>query len=274
MRGIRTALKGKRIQQVHINRPDLRRPFPSNLKMILMRAKVQEVRRRAKYILIDLDNNWTVLIHLGMSGRLFIDKASDAHELRKHQHFDFLLNEGTRIALVDPRRFGMVDAFPSPPASEPPFMKRLGIEPLGEEPLTPITIRDLFEKTHSPIKNALLDQTKIVGLGNIYVCEALFRAGIHPQKTANALSQTEYERLSHVIPEILREALAAGGSTLRDYVTADGQKGSFQELHQVYGRAGESCPICAQKKRKALITKITQSGRSTFFCPQHQKSEH
>lgn len=272
MQEVRSVLEGKRIQAVRINRPDLRRPFPPNLKDILTGQKVRNVKRRAKYILVDLANRHTVLIHLGMSGRLFIDKNYECHSHRKHEHIIIMTEDGTRLSLVDPRRFGMVDAFSSDnPASYPRFLTHLGIEPLEEGALSASVMRDLFCTVRSPIKNALLDQKKIVGLGNIYVCEALFRAGIHPQLAANSLSYSSYARLSSIIPAILKEAIAAGGSSLRDYVTTDGKPGGFQNLHQVYGRTGEACSVCHQKGKKALIEKISQSGRSTFFCPHHQK---
>lgn len=270
MQGVRSVLEGKRIQTACVHRPDLRRPFPPYLTETLSGAQVCHVRRRAKYILIDLADGHTLLIHLGMSGRLFIEDSPATHPSRKHEHFLIVTEEGTRLSLVDPRRFGMVDLFPS--QAPPLFMQKLGMEPLAEGALTPTRLEKMFHTVRVPIKNALLDQTKIVGLGNIYVCEALFRTGIHPQTPAQALSRKDHARLSIEIPAILQEAIAAGGSSLRDYVTTDGTKGTFQTLHQVYGRTGEQCRVCAQKGHDAVIERITQAGRSTFFCPHHQKS--
>ncbi|MXV44447.1 bifunctional DNA-formamidopyrimidine glycosylase/DNA-(apurinic or apyrimidinic site) lyase [Saccharibacter sp. 17.LH.SD] len=272
MQGMRPALEQRFLQKVQVNRPDLRRPFPAHLKETLTQRRIIKLYRRAKYILADLEGGWTLLIHLGMSGRIFIDPPGHPIEERRHEHVVMITDEHTRLALVDPRRFGMVDLFRTEEAAHYPPLASLGIEPLDDGALTPEHLKHALGKSLTPIKNALLDQKRIVGLGNIYVCEALFRASIHPARPATQLTNKERERLCMIIPEILHEAIKAGGSTLRDYVTTDGEKGTFQTMHQVYGREGEECIFCAQHHKKtALIMRITQSGRSTFFCPQHQR---
>ncbi|MCX5617689.1 bifunctional DNA-formamidopyrimidine glycosylase/DNA-(apurinic or apyrimidinic site) lyase [Bombella sp. TMW 2.2543] len=273
LRSMKPALEGQYITSIEVKRPDLRTPFPPGLSTIPLHKTVIQLRRRAKYILIDFQHGWSLLIHLGMSGRLFIDPASQNIPPRRHEHLVIWTNNGHRIGLVDPRRFGMVCLFPTDQEAQQPQLKHLGVEPLLNT-FTPERLATLCATTRMPIKNALLDQRKVVGLGNIYVCEALFKARIHPAKAAADLTRKEIRRLHGFVREILQAAIAAGGSTLRDYVRTDGQPGAFQELHLVYGREGEECPVCRSENRHSVIMRIAQSGRSTFFCPHCQKNPH
>ncbi|UMM63231.1 bifunctional DNA-formamidopyrimidine glycosylase/DNA-(apurinic or apyrimidinic site) lyase [Aristophania vespae] len=271
MQGLVPVLKGKTITHIAINRPDLRKPFPPGLKETLEKHSVIQLRRRAKYILIDFSSGHSLLIHLGMSGRIFIDHPPLPPSLRKHEHFSLTTQDGLKIALIDPRRFGLVTFFATEKEKTFPLLAHLGLEPLEPEALKTEILAAKINHKRSPIKSILLDQRIIAGLGNIYVCEALFRASIHPERSASSLKETEIKALCNVIPVILREALAAGGSSLRDYVKTDGQKGGFQTLHQVYGKEGEQCPSCPGLPSCEGIKRLLQSGRSSFYCPYHQK---
>ncbi|CDG33851.1 Formamidopyrimidine-DNA glycosylase [Parasaccharibacter apium] len=270
LQSMKASLKGHSLSSVEVNRPDLRLPFPPGLSTILLHQTIIQLRRRAKYILMDFQHGWTLLIHLGMSGRLFIDPARQNLPPRKHEHLVLWTSNDHRVALVDPRRFGMVCLFQTEQEHQQPQLAHLGVEPLSDQ-FTAEALAATLVTTRMPIKNALLDQRRIVGLGNIYVCEALFRARIHPARAADSLSKAETNRLCSLIVEILQTAIAAGGSTLRDYVHTDGQPGAFQTLHLVYGREGQPCPACLAKGYSIPIQRMTQSSRSTFFCPHCQK---
>lgn len=270
LQSMKPALVGQKFTSIDINRPDLRTPFPSGLSTIPLNETIVWLRRRAKYILLDFQHGWSLLIHLGMSGRLFIDSATNNIPSRRHEHLIFWTDNGCRIGLVDPRRFGMVGLFQTDQENQYPPLKHLGLEPLSDD-FTTDQLSSICASTRMPIKNVLLDQRRIVGLGNIYVCEALFKAHIHPARTADSLTYEELHHLRRFITDILQSAIAAGGSTLRDYVHTDGQPGAFQELHLVYGREGEPCPNCAPESRPSHIRRMMQSGRSTFFCPHCQK---
>lgn len=272
LQNMKPCLMGRSFGKIDVNRPNLRTPFPAGLATIPLHHPIIALRRRAKYILIDFQHGWSLLIHLGMSGRLFIDPTISAPASRKHEHLVFWTNDDQRIAFVDARRFGMVALFRTDEESQQPQLAHLGIEPLSPH-FTADYLYGLCRTIRMPLKTALLDQRKIVGLGNIYVCEALFRAGLHPQREAKSLTQQDAVRLHHAIIEILDAAIKAGGSTLRDYVHTDGTPGAFQNLHLVYGREGEPCPSCTQAARQRLIERITQNGRSTFFCPHCQKNK-
>lgn len=273
LQSMKPALEGQCITSVGINRPDLRTPFPAGLSTIPLHQPVTGVRRRAKYILIDFQHGWSLLIHLGMSGRLFIDPATRNIPPRKHEHLVIWTDNKNRIGLVDPRRFGMVCLFRTEQENQQPQLRHLGMEPLSSA-FTAERFAAACSTSRMPIKNFLLDQRRIVGLGNIYVCEALFKANIHPTRAAADLAHEEVERLHEAIVEILQAAIAAGGSTLRDYVHTDGKPGSFQNLHLVYGREQQECPACRLENRHTSIVRMTQSGRSTFFCPHCQKNPH
>lgn len=271
LRGLKPALEGQSIVAMNINRPNLRTPFPPDLATIPLHQTVTGLRRRAKYILIDFQHGWSMLIHLGMSGRLFIDPAEQNVPPRKHEHLVIWTDNNCRIGLVDARRFGMVDLFRQGQEEKHPSLRFLGMEPLSDE-FTTGHLVPLCDTSRS-IKDVLLDQRKIAGLGNIYVCEALFRAHIHPARAANKLTYAELNCLHGFIKDILQSAIDAGGSTLRDYVHTDGQPGAFQKLHLVYGREGLSCLVCLEEKRCSSIQRMTQSSRSTFFCPHCQKKQ-
>ncbi|WP_342077331.1 bifunctional DNA-formamidopyrimidine glycosylase/DNA-(apurinic or apyrimidinic site) lyase [Yoonia sp. SS1-5] len=271
--GLAPVLEGQVIARALVNRPDLRWPFPENMAARLTGKRVIGLRRRSKYILADLDSAETLLIHLGMSGRMLISGHKVGNfvhpqaALVKHDHVVLDMAGGARIAFNDARRFGAMDLMQTDAQDAHWLIRDLGPEPLGNR----------FDETHlvarlkgrnTPIKSALLDQTVVAGLGNIYVCEVLFRAGIHPRRKAGQISARRIAALVPIIRDVLTEAIAAGGSSLRDYKQTDGELGYFQHGFQVYGREGEDCvtPGCSKK-----IKRIVQSGRSSFFCPQCQR---
>jgi len=272
-RGIAPVLEGAVFRNVKVNRPDLRWPFPERMKERLEGAKVLAVRRRSKYILVELDSHETLLIHLGMSGRILVSGdpmgrfVHDHPTAEKHDHVVVDMSNGARITYNDPRRFGAMDLIATDGLAEHPLISVLGPEPLGNE----FNANDFYIKTsqrNSPIKAVLLDQGVVSGLGNIYVCEALFRSGIDPRRKANRISKQRIETLTVHIRDVLSEAIEAGGSSLKDYRQADGELGYFQHNFEVYGCEGEACknPSC-----DSIIARVVQSGRSTFYCPKCQR---
>ncbi|WP_099212419.1 bifunctional DNA-formamidopyrimidine glycosylase/DNA-(apurinic or apyrimidinic site) lyase [Gluconobacter cerinus] len=267
MRGFQDAFQGQRIRHVTVNRPDLRWPFPLDLRERLEGQTVLSFHRRAKYILMRVENGWSMMLHLGMSGRLLLGQSGMNTTPPKHEHLVLQTENGARAGLVDPRRFGMVDVVPTHQENAHRLLSGLGIEPLSTNMTGPY-LHTVLQGRRTPIKTALLDQKLIVGLGNIYVCEALFRSHIHPARAATTLTEEEADSLANAIRTVLEEAIASGGSSLRDYVQADGTKGGFQDLHLVYGREGEVCRQCGAG---STISRITQAGRSTFFCANCQK---
>ncbi len=272
-RGLIPAMEGAVIATAHINRPDLRWPFPENMGGRLTGATVQQLRRRSKYLLADLDTGETLLVHLGMSGRMTVSgdplgQFAHAHpKAEKHDHVVFDMDNGARVTFNDPRRFGAMDLLETATAEAHPLLAKLGPEPLGND-FNESYLSARLKGRNTPIKTALLDQSIIAGLGNIYVCEALFRAGIAPTRKAGDLSAKRTQSLVPIIRQVLREAIEAGGSSLRDFRQADGELGYFQHTFDVYGREGEPCktPECTRK-----IGRITQSGRSTFYCVRCQR---
>ncbi len=265
MRGMESALLGRQITRAFIRRPDLRTPFPPDLGQVLTGARIVGFRRRAKYILMRLDRGQSVLWHLGMSGRIVINGPRD----QKHEHVLLECEGGLHVAFVDPRRFGSIDLVATEAEDQHRLLAHLGPEPLSDV-LTGAFLLAAFAGKRTAIKLALLDQTLIAGLGNIYVCEALFRAGIHPLRPCNAVRKREAGVLAAAIKETLNEAIAAGGSSLRDYVQASGELGYFQHQWRVYGKEGEPCPDCTGAPCTG-VQRIAQGGRSSFFCPQKQK---
>jgi formamidopyrimidine-DNA glycosylase len=258
VRGLAKVLKGRRIRRVEARRADLRRSFPEDLGQRLTGATVTSLSRRAKYGLIHNDRDDTMVFHLGMSGSWRINRA----ELEKHDHLLLETNDGTRLALNDPRRFGSVDLVRADELSHWPPFAALGPEPFD------LDARELERRLagrSAAIKLLLLDQTIVAGLGNIYVCEALFRAGIHPQRVGGSVSLNRLRRLVPAIHEVLEEAIAAGGSTLKDFVSPDGELGYFSKRFDVYDREGQSCRCGGTVKR------TVQGGRSTFYCPRCQR---
>jgi formamidopyrimidine-DNA glycosylase len=258
VRGLERVLLGRRISQVEVRRPDLRRALPVDLGQRLTGAHVTGLRRRAKYGMIDTDRGDTLVFHLGMSGHWRVDPT----ETLKHDHFLIETDEGRRVALNDARRFGSLDLVRTAELDEWPPFKALGPEPLD------IDARELRKRLAgrtAPIKLLLLDQRIIAGLGNIYVCEALYRAGIHPKRAGGSMSLERLNRLVPAIHDVLAEAIAAGGSTLRDFASPDGELGYFSKSFAVYDREGKPCRCGGTVKR------IVQGGRSTFYCPACQR---
>lgn len=272
-RGLAPAMEGAVIAQADVNRPDLRWPFPVGMAERLKGKRVLGLRRRSKYILADLDSGETLLVHLGMSGRMLISGdplgqfVHDHPSPEKHDHVVLHMDNGARITFNDPRRFGAMDLLSTATAEAHPLLASIGPEPLGNGFNEDYLIQALAHR-NTPMKSALLDQKIIAGLGNIYVCESLFRSKIHPTRPARRVSKARVAKLVPIIRAVLNDAITAGGSSLRDFRQADGELGYFQHSFDVYGREDEACrtPECASR-----IRRIVQSGRSTFYCPTCQR---
>ncbi|TMV04972.1 bifunctional DNA-formamidopyrimidine glycosylase/DNA-(apurinic or apyrimidinic site) lyase [Ruegeria sediminis] len=272
-RGLAPAMEGVVIEKAEVNRPDLRWPFPERMAERLSGRRVERLRRRSKYILADLDSGETLLIHLGMSGRMTVSGdplgqfVHDHPAPAKHDHVVFHMANGARITFNDPRRFGVMDLMPTDTAHRHRLLAALGPEPLGNA-FSEQHLIDAFRGRNTPVKSALLDQGIVAGLGNIYVCEALFRAGVSPRRKAGQIAARRVAALVPVIRQVLMEAIEAGGSSLRDFRQADGELGYFQHRFDVYGREGQPCraPGCG-----GTVQRITQSGRSSFYCAQCQR---
>jgi formamidopyrimidine-DNA glycosylase len=278
-RGLEPALAGKRITRVVLKRRDLRIPFPRDLAERLTGRRVEALERRAKYILVHLEGGDTLIVHLGMSGRFtvygpnssamaekpgrFLHKvADDGSGEGKHDHVVLETEEGHRLVYTDHRRFGLMTLSPRAELSVHKLFKRLGPEPLSEA-FTGAALSRALKGKKTPIKSALLDQRVVSGLGNIYVCEALHRAGISPKRLARSVAGPRAEKLVPIIKAVLNEAIAAGGSTLRDYAHADGELGYFQHSFTVYDREDEPCPTPGCH---GVVKRLVQAGRSTFYC--------
>jgi formamidopyrimidine-DNA glycosylase len=258
VRGLERVLKGRRITRVEARRADLRRSFPQDLGQRLTGAAVTGLGRRAKYGMIHTDRSDTMIFHLGMSGSWRIDHAT----LEKHDHLLLETDEGKRLALNDPRRFGSVDLVPTNELDDWPAFKALGPEPFD---LDTRGLQGRLKGRTAAIKLLLGDQRIVAGLGNIYVCEALYRAGIHPKRPAGSLSLERLKRLVQAIKEVLNEAIEAGGSTLRDFISPEGELGYFSKDFAVYDREGQPC------RCGGTVRRIVQGGRSTFYCPKCQR---
>jgi formamidopyrimidine-DNA glycosylase len=281
-RGLEPAMVGARIASVDQRRPDLRFPFPARFVERLTGHTITALGRRAKYLLADLSSGEVLIMHLGMTGRFLISQDGqtcapgefhyEAGGESAHDHVVFRLSSGAAVTYNDARRFGFMDLVPRVELETCRHFAGLGLEPLGNE-LSGEAIARLFNGRRTPLKAALLDQRLIAGLGNIYVCEALFRARLHPEAPAGLLATQSgrpaeaAHRLAAAIRDVLTEAVEAGGSTLRDYAQADGSLGYFQHSFRVYGREGKACvaPGCA-----GTVARLVQSGRSTFYCPSCQ----
>ena len=275
-RGLEPVLAGARLARVEARRPDLRFPLPDGFVQRLTGARIERLERRAKYLLATLDRDETLVMHLGMSGRFEITGAGAAVRPGdfalaqppdpKHAHIIFETEAGARVTFYDPRRFGYMDLIETAALAAHPWFAGLGPEPMGDD-FNAAYLAAAFAGRRAPVKAALLDQRLIAGLGNIYVCEALHRAGLAPERAAGSIPRRKIETLVKVIRAVLGEAIEAGGSTLRDYASADGELGYFQHSFAVYGREGEPClkPGC-----KGHVTRIVQSGRSTFACDRCQ----
>ncbi len=270
-RGLLPVMEGQRIDQAQVNRPDLRFALPQNMAARLTGQVVQTLRRRSKYILADLSSGETLLIHLGMSGRMLISGTQlgqfhHAHPApEKHDHVVLTMQSGARVTFNDPRRFGAMDLMPTASWQTHKLLADLGPEPLGNT-FNETYLAQRLANRATPIKSALLDQKVVSGLGNIYVCEVLHRAGIAPNRLAGDLTAQQAAALVPLIRTVLSEAIEAGGSSLRDYRQADGELGYFQHTFRVYDREGQPCPACA-----TAIERLVQSGRSSFYCPSCQR---
>ncbi len=264
-RGLALKMTGRRIVHAELRRPDLRRPFPPELADRLGGAAIGALGRRGKYILIELGKDGLLLLHLGMSGR--ITTADGEAPAALHDHVVLTLDDGTIVTFNDPRRFGLLDYVRRSEAAGHPLLAGLGPEPLGPDFDGPYLAGKLAGKM-TPIKSALLDQRIVAGLGNIYVCEALYRARLSPRRLAGTIGRGRAERLVAAIRSVLEEAIEAGGSSLRDYVQTNGELGYFQHRWAVYGREGEPCPGCTCTQS---VRRIVQAGRSTFFCAKRQR---
>ena len=268
-RGLAKRLEGRKLVKVETRRGDLRWPFPKGFAKRLTGRRVDKVRRRAKYIVAELDDGNALLAHLGMSGRMLLSKGRPT--LETHDHVIFETDEGWVLRFNDARRFGMMDLWPLNDLNGHKLLKGIGPEPLGNEFNGPSLASSLKGKK-TPIKAALLDQRVVAGLDNIYVSEALFRAGISPKRLAKSVQGDRAERLAAAVKAVLNDAIAAGGSSLRDYVQTDGELGYFQKQWRVYEREGRACWRCnCEAEDTGGVKRITQSGRSTYFCPRKQK---
>ena len=275
-RGLEPILVGNAFARVEQRRPDLRFPLPKRFGQRLKGRKVEALDRRAKYLLARLDDGEVLVMHLGMTGRFSIDCANGAqprNESPKHEHIVFHLGDGTRVRYSDARRFGYMDLIPTAGLEEHALFKGLGIEPLSPA-FTPEWLAQRLKGKATSIKAALVDQKLIAGLGNIYACEALYRAGISPMRLAGSLATKsgkptpKTKALVAAIKAVLEGAIEAGGSSLRDYKRADGTLGEFQHRFKVYDREGKSCP---RKGCGGTVRRIVQGGRSTFYCPTCQR---
>ncbi|WP_439577560.1 bifunctional DNA-formamidopyrimidine glycosylase/DNA-(apurinic or apyrimidinic site) lyase [Elioraea sp.] len=270
MRGLAARLEGERIARVAVNRADLRWPLPPGLGQALVGRRIIGFARRAKYILMRVEGGRTLLWHLGMSGRVTLTAPGEMPPAAAHEHVVIETERGWRVGFVDPRRFGSLDLMETAAEASHPRLAALGPEPL-DEAFTPAMLSAALKGRRTSIKAALMDQGTVAGLGNIYVCEALFRAGISPKRSAQTVAGARAGRLVPAIKETLAEAIAAGGSSLRDYRQATGELGYFQHAWKVYGRAGEPCERCPGPPACGRIRVEVQGARSTFYCPRTQR---
>jgi formamidopyrimidine-DNA glycosylase len=263
-RGLANTILDKKIVNAENFRPNLRIPFPANFSVHLKNRTITNIRRRAKYILITLDDDTVIIAHLGMSGKMVVhDNFQNMRALHDHAVFQF--DNGREVVFNDPRRFGLITFSDTANLASHKLIASLGFEPL-EDSFNGEVLYELLHKKSTPVKLAIMDASLVVGVGNIYACEALFRSKISPLKKSSELTKAECKILSQNIKDVLNEAIIAGGSTLRDYVQASGDSGYFQHKFKVYGREGEACITC-----KNPIERIKQSGRSTFYCGMCQK---
>lgn len=270
-RGLAPVMQGRRILRAETRRPDLRFPFPSRFCERLGGATIDVLGRRAKYLAAETSNGLALVMHLGMTGRFTVSGAllgEYEHQTGldpAHDHLVFEMEGGVRIVFNDPRRFGFVDLWPLGEIDAYPAFAGLGPEPVSSE-FDGEALATALAARRTPIKAALLDQTTVAGLGNIYVCEALWRAGVSPKREAGAIARKRVDKLAVAVRDVIAEAIEAGGSSISDFAAADGSLGMFQHRFSVYGREGEACPRCA-----APIRRIVQSGRSSFYCATCQR---
>ena len=269
-RGLARALEGRRLTGVENRRADLRFPLPPRFRQRLSGRTVETIGRRGKFLLIRLSGGLTLIAHLGMSGRFRVFDGP-LPPLEPHDHVVFETDAGATVRFHDPRRFGFMDIIDTADAARHPMLAKLGPEPLGEG-FSGGVLAPLLKGRRAPIKAALLDQSVVAGLGNIYACEALFRAGISPKRTAATVQGGRADRLASAIKAVLADAIAAGGSSLRDHRQTSGELGYFQTVFAVYDREGRPCPGCTcDPVATGGVRRIAQSGRSTFYCARKQR---
>ena len=261
MRALARRLEDRRFVRVEQRRADLRFTLPQDLEARLRGRRLEGFARRAKFIELMLDDGQTLLLHLGMSGRLLFD----GEPAGPHEHLTFHFDDGTVLRFVDPRRFGMLDLWPTADLGAHKWLRHLGLEPLGNS-FDGTALLARLDGRQVTLKVAIMDQRHIVGVGNIYASESLFRAGLSPRRLAATVGPERARRLAAAIREVLLEAIDAGGSSLRDYVQSNGELGNFQRLFRVYDRAGLPCPVCA-----GPIRRLVQAGRATFYCSRCQR---
>jgi formamidopyrimidine-DNA glycosylase len=272
-RGLSPVMEGAVIYLAEVNRPDLRWPLPELMAERLTGRRVTALRRRSKYLLADLDSGETLLVHLGMSGRMLVSGVQvgafyhDHPAPQKHDHVVLHIQGGARVTFNDARRFGAMDLVATDRADDHKLLADLGPEPFANDFNGPY-LAERLKGRRTPVKSALLDQRIVAGLGNIYVAETLFRAGVSPYRLAGDLAEPAIHALVPIIRDVLSEAIEAGGSSLRDFRQANGELGYFSKHFQVYDREGEPCetPGC-----KGIVTRTVQSGRSSFWCPACQR---
>ena len=267
--GLAGALEGRRLRRVRALRPDLRFPLPEDFARRLEGRRVVRVGRRAKFLIVELTGGLALIAHLGMSGRFRVFGAPPP-DLDRHDHVEIETDDGATLRFNDQRRFGFMDLTAISDLPRYPMLASLGPEPL-DDGFTGRALAGRLKGRRTPIKAALLDQSVVAGIGNIYACEALFRAGISPKRSAATVQGGRAEKLARAIREVLTAAIAAGGSSLRDHRRPTGELGYFQHSFAVYDRAGEPCPGCACDAAKGGIRRIAQGGRSTFYCAMKQR---
>lgn len=265
MRGLTPVMQGKKVNNAEITRDNLRIPFPDNFANRMSKRQVHGLSRRGKYIFMMLDGDETLVVHLGMSGSFRIIPPHKIYTPVAHDHVRFYMEGDNIVIYNDPRRFGMMFMVKTGEEHAHPAFAAMGAEPLGNH-FNGQTLFETLQTRKSPIKTALLDQSVVAGVGNIYACEALYQSGISPLRPANALTKTECENLALAIKNVLNAAILSGGSSLRDHKQVDGTMGYFQHHFHVYGREGEIC-----RETGGIIKRIVQSGRSTFYCAEKQR---
>lgn len=264
-------MEGKRILRVQTRRKDLRFPFPENFNQRLEGARMKHLGRRAKYLVGELSNGEALIMHLGMTGRFTVEGKKpgkfhhEAGAAEKHDHVVFEMQGGATVTFNDARRFGFMDLWPLDDIDHYPPFDGMGPEPISNL-FSGAYLAEAFKDKKAPVKAALLDQYVVAGLGNIYVCEALFRSGVSPAKLAGAIKRDKLEKLAIEIRNVIEEAIEAGGSTISDFETTTGELGYFQHRFQVYDREGDACIVCSKP-----VKRMVQSGRSTFYCASCQR---
>lgn len=262
-RSLEPRLAGRRVLEVRVHSPALREPLDRSSLESLAGRRIERLGRRSKYLLVEVERGATLVIHLGMSGRLTLAPA--AAEREAHEHLSFCLDDGERLRLRDPRRFGLAFVAPTRGLEEERHFRHLGAEPLAPA-VTGTQLSELARGRRGPVKSFLMDGRLLVGVGNIYATEALYRAGIHPARSVSRIGTERWQRLADAVVVTLEQAITEGGTTLNDFRDGAGREGEFQESLAVYGRAGEACPACG-----ATLRRLVQAGRSTFYCPRCQR---